>query len=428
MSGHISKFALLIFFLSIPVFASAAVSQLSFTTEPQTIKSGDISGTITVQLQDASGVLSNSTETMDVVFSSTSATGEFLSPSSENPVTKTISTGSANKNFRYRDSASGTFTLTVTATGRVSGAIVTAHQTILVSNSSSAGTSPEPPPTPISTPVGDRTGGPVITHVYYSSEPLSNMASEKTVTLSAGRDRLGTVGSPLEFKAMTNIPYLKNTTLKWNFGDGSEAIGETVLHTYDYPGEYVVMLNSSSQEGLAVARTNVKILSPEIAVVAADPEHIELKNNSPGEISLFGRALFAGGKVFAFPQDTIMKAGQIISFPARITTLHPRHAAEVVLLVLGDTEQAKIDERVDEEKSKRITHLTNQLVLLQSELVRMSRQNTLSIPPPRPTVASISPVETSTASVSFPASDSQRATVAGSGWFDKVKKFFLPSK
>ena len=77
----------------------ANVSQFVFTTDPQTVAIGTPSNTITVQLQNSSGLQENSTETVDLVFTSTSPTGQFLSASTPgNPVVARINTGSANKN------------------------------------------------------------------------------------------------------------------------------------------------------------------------------------------------------------------------------------------------------------------------------------------------------------------------------------------
>src|SRR3989338_5724308 len=140
-AGIYRKFLLALFLLlMLPVISYAQVSKIVFTTEPQTVKLGEISGTITIQLQDSAGNSSKATETIDVEFLSASASGEFLSPSSDNIVTKTISTGSANKNFRYRDSTNGTFTMTVKATGRTSGDIWNANQVVTISDSISTST------------------------------------------------------------------------------------------------------------------------------------------------------------------------------------------------------------------------------------------------------------------------------------------------
>ncbi|MCR4279312.1 MAG: alpha/beta hydrolase [Candidatus Zambryskibacteria bacterium] len=131
MKGSRVILLVLLFFLT-PGFLYAQVAQIVFTTNEQTIEPGEISEKITIQLQDAEGNSFQTTETVDLVFSSDSSTGEFLSPSTTTPVTTTMASGTANKNFRYRDSTAGNFTLTINATGRTSGNTWSATQTIAV--------------------------------------------------------------------------------------------------------------------------------------------------------------------------------------------------------------------------------------------------------------------------------------------------------
>src|SRR3989344_3974283 len=159
--------------------------------------------------------------------------------------------------------------------------------------------------------------------VHYSSTPVTNVNKRVEMYVSAGRDRVGTAGSPLEFIAETDFEYTKSSIFSWNFGDGSIGAGSVIIHTYEYPGEYTVVLNASLPKSQVVSRVNVKIIEPDIKVVSASPEKIELKNNSSSEINLYGRTLWHAGKVFLFPKDTIIRAGQNISFGSRITNLKP---------------------------------------------------------------------------------------------------------
>ena len=323
-AGIYRKFLLIpLFLLTLPIVSYAQVSKIVFTTEPQTVKPGEISGTITVQLQDSAGSSYKATETVDVEFLSSSASGEFLSPSSENAVTKIISTGSANKNFRYRDSTKGTFTLTVKATGRTSGEVWNANQIITISDSASASTTTETTTeessTANSTSVNQSSSSSGLSSSHYGAVSLSSLKTLPGFEVSAGRDRLGVAGSPLEFEVETNLEYKNNSVFVWNFGDGSEGVGDVVSHTYLYPGEYALMLNVSGPKDKAVSRANVKIINPNFAITHASNERVEITNNAKNEASLFGRVLVAGGKIFAFPKDTIIKSGQKISFGANVT-------------------------------------------------------------------------------------------------------------
>ncbi len=420
------RFGLTLFFaFLLPHAAFAAVSQLTFTTVPLSVVPGDISGTLTVQLQDGSGVSSPATETMDVEFTSTSPTGEFLSPTTGSPVSKTISTGSANKNFRYRDSTEGTFTLTVKAKARNSGLEFVATQSIAISSSqtstSTATTASQATSSSTSSVLGSTQTTVTTSYVYYSANPLSSSTPNTTLELGAGRARLGVVGSPMEFKVETNLSYTKNSEFVWNFGDGNEASGDLLTHTYEYPGDYIVMLNATAHGDAAVARTTVRILEPRLRISYADSERIEISNESDDEVSLFGRALWVGQNSFVFPKDTILAARGRISFGAKVTHMHPLNEAEVQILVIGETERPKIAQKLLEEKEARIREIQSKITSLKRELeqrfiVDSSRTSSVSISPLEPEQEKIQ----EESSPITPTSDA-----AANGWQQVLKRFFL---
>lgn len=411
----------------VPALASAEISKVSFTTDPQSVKPGDISGTLTVQLQDAQGNSSPATETMDVEFLSASVTGEFLSPTSGSAATKTISTGSANKNFRYRDSAEGTFSITVKAKGRVSGVTWSVSQNIVVSNSSSGSVSTSTSTTAqTSTNNISSSGGSSSSaaSVHYSASAVSTKKLEPTLSLSAGRDRLGSVGSPMEFKAEAGFDYTRNGHFTWNFGDGSTQDGEVLSHTYEYAGEYVVVLNAVFPEGNGVSRVNVKIIDPQISIVSATSERIEVKNNSAHEVSLYGRGMWEENKVFLFPKDTIVKSGQVITFASKTTELQPYSVNNVQLMVIGQIEQSKIKEKLESIKQERITYLQTQIETLQSQLASMPRENYVKVEittvAPLVSIPILSETATQTAAVIQSLPQPNR-----SGWVATFKNFLM---
>src|SRR3989344_7865729 len=102
------KFASIIFIFACGVSIALAsdISQVVFTT---------ISETITVQTQDANGNYATSTQTACLELTTNSSTGEFSSSNTKwNPVKiLTMSKGSANRNFYYKDSAAGNYDLSV---------------------------------------------------------------------------------------------------------------------------------------------------------------------------------------------------------------------------------------------------------------------------------------------------------------------------
>ena len=425
MSRRIIKLALVLLLALFPSLLFASASKLSFTTNPQTLAPNTISPTLTIQLQDGNGASTPSTETMDISFTSTSPTGSFLSPSSDNPVTTTLSTGSANKNFRYRDTTEGTFTLTVTATGRTSHNVFTANQGIIISLATSTATSTGPTATSTTetatstatttTSSSSSSSSSASDIVYYSASPLSARGHDVGLDLSAGRDRVGTVGSPLEFRAETNLISLTAGGFTWNFGDGAEAYGGLVTHTYEYPGDYVVVLNANLGAGMAVARANVKIVASSLKIISADADKITVENDAASEASLFGRALWVKGKGFAFPQDTIIKPGQKIAFSAKVTGLAAANLNDVQFLTIGSPAEADIPKKIEEKRTERVTELQHKLALLQEQLALM----------PRPVLADASLTGTTTDASSTLQTTAAASALPTKGFFQTFKRFFL---
>lgn len=211
--------------------------------------------------------------------------------------------------------------------------------------------------------------------VHYSSKAASTAKKENTIPLNIGRDRLGSVGSPLEFSVDTSINKDRNNVFTWNFGDGTTGSGVVVTHTYLYPGDYVVVLNVRSVEGGGVARLSVKIVDPKLSIVEANAQYIKLKNNSNYEVSLYGKALSVGNRVFTFPQDTIIKAGTLITLGSHISQLSPSGIQDVLIVDVGGIENNKIVAKVEEEKSKKIALIQDKISQLKEQVAYISSRS-----------------------------------------------------
>lgn len=433
--GIYRKFFLAVSLLiMLPAISShAQVSKIVFTTDPQTIKPSELSGPITIQTQDSLDNLYQTPETIDLEFISTSTTAEFLG-STGNPVTKTMSKNTANRTFYYRDSMEGTFTITINAKGRDSGVAWSASQIVIISNSlpTSTSTTTTPTATP-ATPTSSTSSktantSTVTTSTHYSAAPLTNTEVDAKFEIGAGRNRLGIVGMPLEFKAETTKDYLKNTQIKWSFGDGAIGYGQAVTHSYEYTGDYVVIVNVSSPEGQAVSRTNVKIIPADISISHASPERIEISNNSSNsEVNLFGRALISGNKVFSFPQDTIIAARQKISFGAVVTGLEPSSLTSVYLMVVGSNpKNTDIAVEMEKQRLKQIASIQTQISELQQKLVVSVKQvkqeeNKQLLPVPDIDVEDQSELQTALVVEAVPET---RPGIINS-WLQTLRRFFL---
>ena len=373
--GIYRKYFFVILLVLLPAVSYAQVSQIVFTTDPQTIKPNELSEPLTIQTQDSSSGSYKTPETIDLEFISTSPSGEFLG-STGNPVTKTMSTNTSNRTFYYRDSGLGTFILTVNAKGRASGVTWSAGQTITVSDSVSTTTTSNATSTaPVTSSGTAPNTSIVIISTHYSAASLTNTEADTEFEVGAGRSRMSTVGTPIEFNANTNASYTKNIDFKWSFGDGATGTGQILNHTYTYPGEYVVVLNASGPDGQAVSRTNVRIVPPELSISFASPERIEITNNSKSETNLFGRAIVSGPQIFVFPKDTIIKPGQRISFDGHITGLTPFGPTSVSLIVVGtEIKPQEVLAKIEEQRLEQITRMQSQLLVLQKQLADISNQ------------------------------------------------------
>jgi len=155
----------------------------------------------------------------------------------------------------------------------------------------------------------------------HSGQEELTKAKDEPVAVGAGRVRLGTVGSPLDFRAEKGTSFT-SFNFRWSFGDGAEAIGERVTHTYLFAGDYQVVLHGF-YDGIkeAVSRTTVKITDPKISILRASPPagFVELANDSEQEINLNGWSLDCDKTTFPFPRDLIISAQTKLKLPLYLT-------------------------------------------------------------------------------------------------------------
>jgi hypothetical protein len=257
---------------------------------------------------------------------------------------------------------------------------------------------------------------------HYSFIPISDAPVQK-LTASAGRNRLGYIGVPLAFKALTdtNDP---NASYFWSFGDGGEAQGKEVSHTYLYPGTYTLVLNVKLFEYEAVSRATVKIVEPKISITNADPDRIELFNDSEFEINLYGFRLREGTKTFEFPLDTILGPNTKVIFPKTVTKLDPINSSYIKIEPKTDpipadvapTEIVKVaDVSVRAESAEEIQAVADKLVILNLELFAMKN-------PTREVAAQALPKEDA---IPGTAAALQAIPNATSSWIHTLEHFFL---
>ncbi|MFH1455122.1 MAG: PKD domain-containing protein [bacterium] len=317
------------------VYASVNnITQIVFTTVPQVPApaAGELSKVITVKAQDSSGqnqLFDDADGLLEL--STNSPTGNFFSNTSSVDSINTLSInnkGWSGRNFYYRDSFEGNFIITVKlSTVPDSGKNWSATQNISIGTTGtttpdSDNNSNDNQSTPTSNSSGsyqsNQTVRVVTKTVYISThsgeEGLSNYGEKTAFEITAGRERMALVGSPVEFDAKYSL--LQNNqcapSFRWSFGDGFDAIGKNIIHNYKYPGEYQVVLNGICGDYNSVSRTVIKVISPNISILSLSNGDIKIINNGKNEINIGNWKIKGGQKDFIFPTDTIISTGKKI--------------------------------------------------------------------------------------------------------------------
>lgn len=117
---------------------------------------------------------------------------------------------------------------------------------------------------------------------------------------------------------------LANPRFLWNFGDGATKEGEAVLHAYNFPGDYVVILDVSGGKWSGSSRLLLKIIPAELAlagVVSGPDGKVELVNNSKEELDLSWWRLRSGNQFFTLPKNTKILARSNLPLSSGVTGL-----------------------------------------------------------------------------------------------------------
>jgi hypothetical protein len=319
--------------VAVPNAVSADVAGIAFTTEPQHIEPGTVSAQITVQTQDASGNSFKVPSTACLALSSSSATGEFSSSATSwNSVSVlTISKNSANRNFYYKNSVAGAYTLTARVVLRPDGAPActgwpitewptgwSAIQTLTV-GSGTSGTS------------GNQSA--IVASTTAAVAPTSagngsvGGAFEQRIFVRANVSARMVAGADTAFDALAlglEKEPIPNARFLWSFGDGASAEGKKVYHAYHYPGNYVVLVEASSGEWSATDRKDISVSSPSLSLPHIEPGaagYIEVANAGADDINLSRWFLSSASTFFSFPEGTIVRAKFSVRFPSAITGL-----------------------------------------------------------------------------------------------------------
>ena len=163
----------------------------------------------------------------------------------------------------------------------------------------------------------------------------SSFSTKPQITAHAGENRVVIVGADTEFRGealgLKGEP-LTGARLLWNMGNGELKEGQAILHSYHYPGEYVVVLTVSSGEFSASDRLIVTATEAQVSISKVSSDLIELRNGSDVELNLSWWILKAGKESFTIPKDTLILPGKALIFSNEVTKLTVVNPESVALL------------------------------------------------------------------------------------------------
>lgn len=116
-----------------------------------------------------------------------------------------------------------------------------------------------------------------------------------------------------EPKSGTNDRLVRYT---WNFGDGNTSEQSNPKHTYRYPGQYIVIVESYYLKETKIARHEIEVLPVSISVKGNSDGSITLKNNGDEEVDLVGMSVGD----FVFPKYSFLMAGESITISPSVSS------------------------------------------------------------------------------------------------------------
>lgn len=143
----------------------------------------------------------------------------------------------------------------------------------------------------------------------------------------AGEDKIVVVGANVEFRGLAfglNDKPLDNARFLWTFGDGFTKEGQNITHFYQYPGEYIVVLNVSSGEYSASDNLLIKAIPNQISIseikVINGPADggaswFELENKSKEEIDISEMQIKSGNQFFILPESSRIRPNAYLVIP-----------------------------------------------------------------------------------------------------------------
>ena len=134
--------------------------------------------------------------------------------------------------------------------------------------------------------------------------------------------------------------------VQWSFGDGGQATGRKVQHTFMYAGEYVTTV--SLTRGPVFDTHTISVSAVPLSAhlyVNTEEQWVAIANVSEYMLDVSNWRLMAHGRYFSMPDGTRIASESEVKFPAAITRLTLVDSENDVRLVYPDGTTALVGER-----------------------------------------------------------------------------------
>lgn len=169
---------------------------------------------------------------------------------------------------------------------------------------------------------GDETPSPSVGGTTPSTASLVTSPA-RTLRLDAGENRIVPTHAPIPFRG---IAYMKGNNIRtkaevsWNFGDGARDTGRQVVHTYEHPGTYAVIVRARDEE--ADTMRALKVIARDVPIgLRIDGPSVFVRSDDTVLADISGWEVRVGEERYAFPKDTALWPGSEIRFSSSVTGL-----------------------------------------------------------------------------------------------------------
>ena len=155
----------------------------------------------------------------------------------------------------------------------------------------------------------------------------------------AGEDREVVAGADIVFEGYAGNDAgetMKKAEYVWNFGDGEVKRGKSLIHTFRYPGTYIVHLTVISGDLVARDTATVIATEPDVQIVGyerggLDP-YVALQSTASASINLSWWYIRIGGTLFHIPEHTYIAPNTELRFSQAVMNIDFPEMNDVALL------------------------------------------------------------------------------------------------